>query len=144
MALSFRLAEATDTALFTRTADDVFDRDIQASLLDDFLKDPRHHIAVADDDGVVVGFVSAVDHVHPDKPRLLWVNEVSVAPSHRGRGVAKRLLQLMLENARRLGCSEAWVLADADNEAANALYRSVLVNRPVDARSQVMHAFRLD
>ena len=49
----------------------MFDRGIDPGLLAEFLVDPRHHLAVAHDDGVIVGFVSAVDYVHPDKPRQL-------------------------------------------------------------------------
>jgi len=31
----------------------------------------------------------------------------------------------MLDHARELGCREAWVLTDADNAAAFALYRKL-------------------
>ncbi len=69
-----------------------------------------------------MGFVSAVDYWHPDKPRELWINEVSIAPARRNRGVGTRLLQKTLEHARALGCREAWVLTEHDNAAALALY----------------------
>ena len=69
-----------------------------------------------------MGFVSAVDYWHPDKPRELWINEVGVAPAWRHRGVGTRLLQKTLEHARALGCREAWVLTEPDNAAALALY----------------------
>ncbi|MFL6830486.1 MAG: GNAT family N-acetyltransferase [Sphingomicrobium sp.] len=124
MTLSYRLAESGDAPLFDRVAPGVFDREIDLGLLAEFLRDPRHHIALASDDGVIVGFVSAVDYVHPDKPRQLWINEVGVAPTHRGGGIGKRLIQLIVERGRMLGCTEAWVLTDAGNEPANALYRS--------------------
>src|SRR5713226_10560378 len=89
----------------------------------EFLSDPRHHIAVAIDDGVVVGFASAVLYVHPDKPRPeLWINEVGVAETHHRRGIAGKLLNALLDVGRDADCVEAWVLTDRSNEAAMALY----------------------
>ena len=124
MALSYRLAGSSDASLFERIAGGVFDHSVELSLLADFLNDPRHHLAVADDDGLIVGFVSAVDYVHPDKPRQLWINEIGVAPDHRGAGVGKKLMQMMIEIGQSLGCTEVWVLTDEKNEPARALYES--------------------
>ena len=69
---------------------------------------------VALDAGVVVGFVSAVLYVHPDKPSPeLWINEVGVAPSHqRRRASGVGCWQATLADARATGCREAWVLTD--------------------------------
>jgi len=138
--LHFRLAEPSDATAFDRVADGVFDKPVAPGLLAEFLDDPRHHIAIADEDGSVVGFASAVDYVHPDKPKQLFINEVGVAPSHRGRGIAKRLLELMISHAKSWGCSEAWVLTDAGNVAANALYQSAGAE---DAQPQLMYAYSL-
>jgi len=119
-----RLLGPGDAHVLDRVAADVFDEPVDPALGAEFLADPRHHIAVAIDDGVVVGFASGVDYVHPDKPRALWVNEVGVAPSHQGRGIGRRVVDALLAHARTLGCREAWVLTDRDNTAARALYRS--------------------
>jgi|SRR5689334_10471384 len=144
MPLSFKLAGPCDHRLFDRIEEDVFDQAIDAALLAEFLQDPRHHIAVANDAGSLIGFVSAVDYVHPDKPRQLWINEVGVAPSHRRRGVARELMRLMLDHAHGLGCTEAWVLTGERNDAANALYRSVAGGQPNKTPLQAMHIFRLE
>ena len=144
MGLSVRIVGQSDSRLFDRTDEDLFDHPIDAKLLAEFLHDPRHHMAVADDDGLVVGFVSAVDYVHPDKPRQLWINEVGVAAPYRRQGVAKKLMRLMLDHARALGCTEAWVLTGVGNRAANALYRSISGGRPGDIPQQAMHVFALD
>jgi ribosomal protein S18 acetylase RimI-like enzyme len=100
----------------------VFDRAVDPALADAFLCDPRHHIAAAIDGGRVVGFVSAVDYWHPDKPRELFINEVGVEPGHQRQGIGLRLMRTMLDHARALECREAWVLTDAGNTAANRLY----------------------
>jgi len=93
------------------------------------------------DGGLVVGFVSGVHDVHPDKPPELWINEVAVAPTHVRRGIARSLLRLMFDAGRALGCTQAWVLTDRDNAAAMRLYESV--GGDPGTREHVMFDFRL-
>lgn len=88
----------------------------------EFLDDPRHHLVVALDGEVVVGFASGVHYVHPDKPPELWINEVGVAPTHHRRGIGRRLLAALLDHGASLGCVQAWVLTSPANTAACALY----------------------
>jgi ribosomal protein S18 acetylase RimI-like enzyme len=107
-----------------RVADGVFDRGIDATLADEFLSDPRHHLAAAIADGELIGFASGVHYVHPDKPPELWINEVGVSPAHQGRGVGKAVVRALLEHGCTLGCREAWVLTDGTNDAAMRLYAS--------------------
>jgi len=143
MALSFVIAESSDAHLFRSVEPGVFDSPIDPLLLSEFLNDPRHHIAIAHDDGLIVGFVSALDYVHPDKPRELWINEVGVAAPYRRRGVGKELMTRLLEHARALGCKEAWVLTDGQNEAANALYRSIVAALKPTGQPQTLYSFQL-
>jgi ribosomal protein S18 acetylase RimI-like enzyme len=103
----------------------LLDRGIQPELASEFLKDPRHHFIAAIDSGDIIGFVSALHYIHPDKPPRLWINEVGVAPGFRGRGVGKAMMAKVLSMAAELGCTEAWTLTEPDNEAATALYTSV-------------------
>ncbi|HEX9940224.1 MAG TPA: GNAT family N-acetyltransferase [Longimicrobium sp.] len=124
MNIDIRMLGPDDATVLQRVADDVFDHAVDPRWAAAFLADARHHMLVALDDGVVVGMVSAVDYVHPDKAPQLWINEVGVAPSHQRRGIARRLLDAMLAHGRTLGCTEAWLGTEDDNEAANALYRS--------------------
>jgi GNAT superfamily N-acetyltransferase len=143
MAIEIKLLGTHDASVLEHVAPGVFDDPINVSRAEEFLADPRHHLVVAVDDGLVVGFVTAVHYVHPDKPRPeLWINEVSVAATHRGRGLGTRLLRSVFDVARGFGCAEAWVLTDRANTAALRLY-SVAGNAeaPTD---HVMFEFRLD
>lgn len=108
-----------------------------------FLQDERHHIVIASDDAMIVGFVSAVDYFHPDKARELWINEIGVAPGWRGNGIAKRLMALMLEHGQKIGCTEAWVLSEPDNGPANALYRSLASAADPEPTTATMHNYKL-
>lgn len=120
----------------------VFDGEVLESRLSEFLGDPRHHIAVALEDEVVVGFASAVHYVHPDKDPELWINEVGVALQYRRRGLGRALLGCLLEKGAELGCKQAWVLTERDNGAAVGLYESVGGSSPES--ETVMYSFRLD
>jgi GNAT superfamily N-acetyltransferase len=123
--IDVRLLHGEDSDLLATATPDVFDHPINPAAMREFLEDPRHHIVVAVDDEVVIGFASAVHYVHPDKPAPeLWINEVGVADTHRGRGIGKALMNGLLELAHRLGCREAWVLTDRDNTAAMRLYEA--------------------
>ncbi len=124
MDIEIRLLGPGDAAVLDRVADDVFDHAVDPRWTAAFLADARHHMHVALDDGIVVGMISAVDYVHPDKAPQLWINEVGVAPSHQRRGIARRLLDAMFAHGRTLGCTEAWLGTEDDNHPANALYRA--------------------
>ncbi len=122
--VEIRILKSGEEEVLLIPAPGVFDNDIDPKLAREFLADRHHHIAVALDNGIVVAFVSAVDYIHPDKPRELWINEVGTAPTHRGQGLGKRTMAAMLGHARALGCGHAWVLTDTDNAPARALYKS--------------------
>ena len=124
MAPEIRHLAAGDEAILDRVADGVFDNALRKDFIAAFLRGPQNHLCAEIEDGMVVGFASAVCYNHPDKPREMWINEVGVAPSHQGQGLGKALLTALFERARSLGCREAWVLTDTDNSAARALYRS--------------------
>ena len=125
MTIEFRILGPGDAAVLDRVAADLFDAAVQPALAREFLSDARHHLAVAIDDGVVVGFASGLHYVHPDKPAELWINEVAVAPTHLRRGLAQGALRVLFDAGRALGCAQAWVLTDRDNTAAMRLYASV-------------------
>lgn len=141
--IEVRLLGSRDSEVLTRVADDVFDAPVDPVWCSEFFRDARHHLAVAIDDGSVVGMVSAVHYVHPDKAPQLWINEIGVAMSHRRRGIARRLLDTILAHGRTLGCTEAWLGTEESNMPARALYRGAggkaepftLYSFPLDPRA---------
>jgi len=137
--LEVRILQAGDASVLERVADDVFDGPVDPHWSAEFLADPRHHLAVAIDGGVVVGMASGVHYLHPDKPPQLFINEVGVASSHQGRGIGRRVLDALLERGRTLGCSEAWVLTDESNSIARKLYASA--GGEIDSDPAIMYTF---
>jgi ribosomal protein S18 acetylase RimI-like enzyme len=125
MSVDIRVLTRNDTRVLGDVAPDVFDDPLHAERIKEFLEEARHHLIVALDGNTVVGFVSAVHYVHPDKAQPeLWINEVSVAETHQQRGLGKRMMQAAFEVGHQLGCKEAWVLTERSNTAAMKLYGS--------------------
>lgn len=125
MNITIKVLQRGDEAILMNVAPEVFDNPINMELTKEFLADPRHHIAVATDDGLVVGFASGVHYIHPDKPPELWINEVGLAATHRRRGLGKAVLKALLEVGRIHNCTTAWVLTYRTNVGAMALYSSL-------------------
>ncbi|TET29605.1 MAG: GNAT family N-acetyltransferase [Anaerolineales bacterium] len=92
-----------DEKLLEASERGLFNGDIRPELGSQFLSAPRHQIAAAIEDSTIVGFVSAVRHIHPDKPDELWINEVAVAKAYRRKGIADTLLKLLFHCGRELG-----------------------------------------
>ena len=117
-----RLLGADDVGVLARVDGDVFDEPVQPGLAAAYLANPDNLLAVAIEDGVVVGMASGIAYLHPDKPLQLFVNEVGVASRSQRRGIGRALLHALVERGRAMGCKEAWVATEENNTAARALY----------------------
>ena len=106
-----------------RAARTLFDAPPQPEATQRFLAEPANHLLVGyDEAGVPVGFVSGVELTHPDKGTEMFLYELGVDESSRGRGVGRTLVEALAAVGREAGCYDMWVLADADNAAAQATY----------------------
>ena len=143
MSIEIRVLRRDEDTILENIAPDVFDDPVIQRVAEQFLGDPRHHLAVAIDGNLVVGFASGVHYLHPDKPHPeFWINEVGVAPTHQAQGLGKALMRSLLQVAQSLGCAEAWVLTERNNEPAMRLYKAIGGDEAPD--ETVMFTFRLD
>ncbi len=86
---------------------------------------------VAEQDDVLAGFV--LGYRPPNRPDTLFVWQVGVAPSHRGQGLARRMiLELLERNAPEVRFLESTVTPS--NTASRRLFRSV-----AEARGTTCH-----
>jgi [ribosomal protein S18]-alanine N-acetyltransferase len=106
-----------------RAAEHLFDDPVSVEAAAQFLERDGNHLVIAYVDGEPAGFVSGTEIFHPDKevPEL-FLNELSVDPAFRGRGVGRALVAELWEFARSRGCRGMWVLTDDDNVAATKTY----------------------
>jgi len=129
----------TDAALLDKVAIDVFDAAIDPARLVAYLAEPAHLMVIATTDGAVVGQARGMVHRHPDQPTELYIDNLGVTPDRRREGLATRMLDELVAWGRELGCEEAWVGTEVDNEAARALY----AKRGSEAEEFVMYAYEL-
>lgn len=123
-AVNYQIITPANTHLLNNVNQNVFDNKVQPDYLRGFLANPANILAVATINDQVVGMASGIAYYHPDKPLQLFVNEVSVADEYLRRGIAKKLLAVLLERGKAMGCDLAWVATEVDNAPACALYKS--------------------
>jgi ribosomal protein S18 acetylase RimI-like enzyme len=129
-----------EAGLLDRVAEDVFDAPIDPARLAAYVAEPGHLMVVAVADGEVVGQARGMVHRHPDKPTELYIDNLGVTPARRREGVATRMLDELVAWGRELGCEEAWVGTEIDNEAARALY----TRRGSAGETFVMYVYEFD
>jgi ribosomal protein S18 acetylase RimI-like enzyme len=122
---TIRRITPADTALFANVAAGVFDEPIHPERLAAYLVRPGHIMVLALVGDLVIGQCAGVVHHHPDKPTELYVDEVGTASSHLRRGIATAMMLELFAWGRELGCQEAWLGTELDNDAANGLYRAL-------------------
>jgi ribosomal protein S18 acetylase RimI-like enzyme len=115
---------ADNTSLLDQLAEEVFDADIVPARLAAYLAHETNLMFVAVADGLVVGQVAACIHRHPDQATELYVDNLGVAEAFRRQGIARRLIEAMLDLGRLLGCEEWWVGTEEDNVPARRLYET--------------------
>ena len=123
MTIACRRITASDAALLSNIATDVFDEPVDPLRLAAYLASPGHLMVLAFDGDLVVGQCAGVVHRHPDKVSELYVDEVGTASTHLRQGIATAMLEALFAWGRELGCEEAWLGTELDNDAANGLYR---------------------
>lgn len=134
-----RAGPATSGVL-DRVAGDVFDERIDLGRLAAYLADPSHLMVLAVSNGEVIGQARGVVHRHPDEPTELYIDNLGVTPARKREGVATRLLDDLVAWSRSLGCEQAWVGTEVDNDAARALYQG----RGSEAETFVMYFYEFD
>ena len=123
MSVIVRRMQPGDETAFQSIAPDVFDEPIHSRRLNDYLRAPGHMMVLAFEGELVVGQCAGVLHRHPDKPAELYIDEVGTASTHLRRGIARMMMDELFAWGRELGCEEAWLGTETDNEPAKALYR---------------------
>src|SRR6185369_2207433 len=140
MPFQIKRLSSGDAPMLTHIAPDVFDEAVDPSRLATYLRTPGHLMVLALDGDLVVGQCAGVIHRHPDKATELYVDEVGTASTHRRKGIARAMLDELFRWGRELGCEEAWLGTELDNDPANALYRGY---RPVEDEAIQYYLFSL-
>ena len=126
----FRVATAGDEAairrLFVEMLRTIFHTQeaegYPAGYVGRFFTGGEDEILVAEQAGMVVGFLSLENH-REGEPPFLYLDDFSVTAACRGQGIGSRLLDMAEEYAAALGLGEIHLHVERDNLGARRLYR---------------------
>lgn len=120
-----RLLGPEDASLILNAPDELFDHRPDPDQTRDFLASSDHKIAAALAGRQMVAFASGQKMLHPDKPPAFIINEVGTLETWQRNGLATRVCEVLIEEARTMGCKGIWVATEAVNRPARALYRKL-------------------
>ena len=120
---SIRRLGPEDSNVVLRAAH-LFDDVPRREWTDRFLSGRDYVMFLAELDGEPVGFLTAVEIVHPDKDAELLIYELGVDEPMRRHGIGRRLVDAAIEHARQSELRGMWVPFEPDNAAALATYRA--------------------
>lgn len=84
------------------------------------------HVALAECDGAVVGFVHYIEHRSCwTTGNYMYLQDLFVTPGQRGGGLGRRLIEHVYREAAAVGCSRVWWLTHETNADAMVLYDRV-------------------
>lgn len=121
----------------------LFDHEPKPAAVQHFLAEPTHHLLVAYEEEVPVGFVTGVEMTHPDKGTEMFLYELGVAEAYRRRGIGGSLVQRLAEIAQSRGCYGMWVGTATTNAAALATYQRAGASRDADQAIILSWVFNL-
>ena len=134
MSIEFRPATPRDTAAimaleaaYYASENYAFEAGAAGRAIDELLADPaRGRLWVADDAGVVVAYlVVAFSHSLEYQGRDAFIDELYVAPSHRGGGIGRTALSPAEDACKAAGVRMLHLEVERDNATARQLYRRV-------------------
>lgn len=123
--ITIRILGPGDAAVLDRVAEGVFDGPVRPDQAAFFLGSSAHVIAVALVGDLVIGMATGVLYLHPDKLPQLWISEVGTGDDWRRRGAARGTVQALLDLAQARGWQTPFLLTEAENTPARALYRAM-------------------
>ena len=100
------------------------DNEERATVLKQALRNPDYELLVAELEGEIVGFIDQwVLHDFTHGAKHSYIHNLYVSSKHRRKGIASKLLEEAMKNAKNMGVSEIHVTTRFENKLAINLYR---------------------
>jgi len=91
--------------------------------LQKLLASDTFHVYVAQEDGLVVGGLTAYElHMFPKEGTEMFLYEIGVQEQHRKKGIARQLVEHLKTTCKEKGIKTIFVGTEKDNEPAKKLY----------------------
>jgi predicted GNAT superfamily acetyltransferase len=121
--LAVRTARPDDYESIIAVVDEWWGRPMARMLPRLFLDHFHSTSLIAEDDGVLAGFL--VGFHSPSVPHRAYIHFVAVAPAQRGTGLARRLYEQFFEAAVQDGCTIVGAITSPANTASLAFHRAL-------------------
>lgn len=123
-----RSANEKDVQTLVKLAEEFIPREADDKkrivVLNQALKNPNYELLVAELEGEIVGFIDQwIIHDFTHGAKLGYIHSLYVSSKHRRKGIASKLLQETMKNARDRKVSEIHITTRFDNKPAISLYR---------------------
>lgn len=123
MTVGLRRARAADLDAVIAIERAVYPSDAwSAEAMASQLENENTRYLIAEEDGAVVGYAGLLA---PPGAETAEVHTVTVAEALRRRGIGRRMIVALLDEAAVRGATEVFLEVRVDNESAQALYRSL-------------------
>lgn len=104
--------------------------DVVAAWFQGLVGDPTVHIWIAEEDGKPVGYASMIVHNREQNPfcharRFVEIDQISVHPDYRRRGIGRSLLQHIIRSAHAEGIRDVELSSWSFNAGAQEVFRSL-------------------
>ncbi|MET7878276.1 GNAT family N-acetyltransferase [Micromonospora sp. NPDC000316] len=108
--------------------------DREVEIFEDMLGQENRQVLVADVDGEVIGTVDVVVVSNLSRDGSPWaiVENLVVDPGKRRLGIGRALMEATVRFAEAKGCYKIQLISNSARTNAQALYRSLEFNAPVD------------
>jgi PhnO protein len=105
----------------------VFDSEIFTAIFKSYLEDPLTFMFVAvEEENRVCGFISCKGQPLIHHEGLVFeIQELIVTATHQGRGIGKKLIDVLKPELKRLGAKSLEVTSNKRRKEAHAFYQSV-------------------
>ena len=112
--------------------------------LREYLSHDDNVLLVAYDSDEIVGLLLATKIYLPyaqGRSNWMYVDELDTKPSHRRQGIARSLMQKIIDIARDRGIAEVYVATELDNTNAQKFYESL---QPVEFERAIGYTYKTD
>jgi len=133
MTMQIRRLTVEDTAFAMGAAQVFKGRFPESDGMEEFLASSQNILLIAEEEGMPLGFLLAYRLTRWDQARpMMFVYEVEVLEAYQRQGIGRTLIGEIQRISRQAGCLKLFLITNASNEAAMALYTATGLRRSAD------------
>lgn len=121
--MKYKLLEEQDLELMEDVLKDdnmIFNKDF----LNSFINDNNAYGFIAKENNNIVGFAYAYTLLRPDGKTMFYLHSIGMLPTYQNNGYGTKLMTFVRDYAKKLGCSEMFLITNKSNKSACKCYEN--------------------